>query len=116
VARISGDEFVVMLENLGTDAKQAANKTRSIARKILKCLRLPYTLGAVTKSSTVSIGGTLMQEGHQSFDDICHQADAAMYSAKRAGRNTFRMYVPTMKNYLQVQVRSSHQRVDVAGS
>jgi diguanylate cyclase (GGDEF)-like protein/PAS domain S-box-containing protein len=97
VARISGDEFVVMLENLGTDTKQAVNKTRAIAKKILKCLRMPYALGEVTRTSTVSIGGTLMHEAHQSFDDICYQADAAMYSAKRAGRNTFRMFLPTMQ-------------------
>ena len=92
VARISGDEFVVMLENLGTDATQAADKTRAIAEKILECLSQPYALGVVHRTNTVSIGGALMHEGHQSFDDVCHQADAAMYAAKRAGRNTFRMF------------------------
>jgi diguanylate cyclase (GGDEF)-like protein/PAS domain S-box-containing protein len=97
VARISGDEFVVMLENLGTDATQAESKTRAIAEKVLDCLGQPYVLGGVPRINTVSIGGALMHEGHQSFDDICHQADAAMYTAKRAGRNTFRMFVPTLK-------------------
>lgn len=98
VARISGDEFVVMLENLGTDVAQAACKTRDIAEKILEFINQPYALGSVQCTNTVSIGATLMHEGHQSFDDLCRQADAAMYAAKKAGRNTFRMFAPTMQN------------------
>lgn len=94
VARISGDEFVVMLENLGTDATQAAGKTRAIAENILQCINQPYVLGLAHCTNTISIGGTLMHEGHHSFDDLCRQADAAMYAAKKAGRNTFRMFVP----------------------
>lgn len=100
VARISGDEFVVMLENLGTDPMEAANKTRFIAEKILESLGQPYALGAVECTNTVSIGATLMNEGHQSFDDLCPSADAAMYEAKKAGRNTFRMSTPTMQKGL----------------
>lgn len=98
VARISGDEFVVMLENLGTDSTQAASKTRDIAEKILECLSRPYTLGSDQWINTMSIGATLMHEGHQSFDDLCQQADFAMYAAKKSGRNTFRMYEPTKKD------------------
>jgi diguanylate cyclase (GGDEF)-like protein/PAS domain S-box-containing protein len=100
VARISGDEFVVMLENLGTDPIEAANKTRSIAEKILESLGEPYSFGAVQCTNTVSIGATLMDEGHQSFDDLCPSADAAMYEAKKAGRNTFRMFVPILQKGL----------------
>ncbi len=94
VARISGDEFVVMLEDLGTDPIEAAHKTRAISEKILASLSQPYALGAIQCTNTVSIGATLMNEGHVSFDDLCHSADAAMYQAKRAGRNTFRMFLP----------------------
>jgi len=93
VARISGDEFVVMLENLSTDPIEAANKTHAISEKILESLAQPYALGAVQYTNTVSIGATLMNAQHQSFDDLCHAADAAMYRAKRAGRNTFRMFL-----------------------
>nr|WP_295130872.1 sensor domain-containing diguanylate cyclase [uncultured Roseateles sp.] len=100
VARISGDEFVVMLENLGTDAVDATRKTRAIAEKILLALAQPYVLGAIPYSSTVSIGATLMNEGHQSFDDLCPAADAAMYEAKKAGRNTFQMFAPPVKEGL----------------
>lgn len=100
VARISGDEFVVMLENLGTDPIEAVNKTRFIAEKILESLGEPYALGTVQCTNTVSIGATLMNESHQSFDDLCPSADAAMYEAKKAGRNTFRMSTPTMQEGL----------------
>jgi diguanylate cyclase (GGDEF)-like protein/PAS domain S-box-containing protein len=96
VARISGDEFVVMLESLGLDPIQAEIQIRTIAQKILDCLSQPYNLGSVQCTNTVSIGATLMHAGHQSFDDLCQQADVAMYMAKKAGRNTFRMSVPTV--------------------
>ncbi|MEJ6007667.1 sensor domain-containing diguanylate cyclase [Paucibacter sp. AS339] len=100
VARISGDEFVVMLENLGTDAIEAAQKTRAIAEKILAALALPYALGEVRCTNTVSIGATLMNQGHQGFDDLCPSADAAMYEAKKAGRNTFHMFVSSIEKGL----------------
>lgn len=96
VARISGDEFVVMLENLSSDAVEATKKTRAIAEKILACLAQPYVLGEAQCTTTVSIGATLMNEGHQGFDDLCPAADAAMYEAKKAGRNTFQMFEPSM--------------------
>ncbi|MCV2370542.1 sensor domain-containing diguanylate cyclase [Roseateles oligotrophus] len=100
VARISGDEFVVMLENLGTDAIEAAKKTRAIAEKILLSLAQPYVLGEIQCTNTVSIGATLMNEGQQGFDDLCPTADAAMYQAKKAGRNTFHMFVPALQKGL----------------
>ncbi|MCV2350318.1 sensor domain-containing diguanylate cyclase [Paucibacter sp. Y2R2-4] len=94
VARISGDEFVVMLEDLGTDAIEAGQKTRAIAEKILAALAQPYALGEVHFTNTVSIGATLMDGGQQGFDDLCPTADAAMYEAKKGGRNRFHMFVP----------------------
>lgn len=96
VARISGDEFVVMLENLGTGVSEAMHKTSTIAEKIQHILAQPYVLGSVSRTNTVSIGAALMHSGHQSFDDICQQADSAMYLAKRSGRNSFRMFSKDM--------------------
>lgn len=96
VARISGDEFVVMLENLGTDAIEAKHTAQAISAKIMESLSQPYTLGSVHCSNTVSIGATLMNDGHQNFDNLCRAADTAMYEAKRAGKNAFRMYLPTL--------------------
>ncbi|MYM37923.1 sensor domain-containing diguanylate cyclase [Duganella qianjiadongensis] len=96
VARISGDEFVVMLENLGTDPAEAALTIGAVAEKIMASLALPYTLGSIQCSNTVSIGATLMTDDQQNFDHLCRSADTAMYQAKRAGKNTFRMFVPAL--------------------
>lgn len=95
VARISGDEFVVMLENLGTDPAKAGHAIRTIADKIMASLNQPYQLGHVQCNNSVSIGATLMNQDQQDFDDLCRAADTAMYQAKRAGKNTFRMFVAT---------------------
>lgn len=92
VARISGDEFVVMLENLGTDPVAARHTTQTISEKIMQALSQPYTLGSVECCNTVSIGATLMSDSQQNFDKLCRSADAAMYQAKRAGKNMFRMF------------------------
>ncbi|WP_348693023.1 sensor domain-containing diguanylate cyclase [Duganella fentianensis] len=95
VARISGDEFVVMLENLGTDPAKAGHAIRAIADKIMASLNEPYQLRHVQCNNSVSIGATLMNADQQNFDDLCRSADTAMYQAKRAGKNTFRMFVAT---------------------
>ena len=97
VARISGDEFVVMLENLGSEPVEARAKVQVIAEKIIAQLNAPYELMGYLLKSTVSMGAALMDQSHHCFDDVCPNADLAMYEAKRAGRNTFRMFSPQFK-------------------
>jgi diguanylate cyclase (GGDEF)-like protein len=92
VARLSGDEFVVMLENLGTSPLEAIEKTQAVAVKILVSLNRPYQLPAGPCRNSCSIGATIIDGTHPSFDALCSQADAAMYDAKQAGRNEFRMF------------------------
>jgi diguanylate cyclase (GGDEF)-like protein len=97
VARLGGDEFVVMLANLSEKAVEAANQVEIVAQKILHALNQAYRLAAHDYRSTPSIGVTLFR-GHQSaIDELLKQADIAMYQAKRAGRNTVRMFDPAMQ-------------------
>jgi diguanylate cyclase (GGDEF)-like protein/PAS domain S-box-containing protein len=93
VARLGGDEFVIMLENL-SDAAEASNRDAlMVANKILEALNQPYKLGAMSYSSTPSIGLTLFSGHDDSLDAVLKRADEAMYEAKAAGRNTFRIAV-----------------------
>jgi diguanylate cyclase (GGDEF)-like protein/PAS domain S-box-containing protein len=94
VARLSGDEFVVMLENLGTCPTEVAEKIQAVADKILASLNQPYQLPSGPYLNSCSIGATIIDGAHQSFDELCSEADAAMYAAKQAGRNSFRMFGP----------------------
>ena len=97
VARVGGDEFVVILAGLGSSAVEAATDTKAVVAKILAVLNQPYQLGQVFHSSSASIGITLFQDQRVSIDDLMKQADLAMYRAKDAGRNAMRFFDPSME-------------------
>jgi diguanylate cyclase (GGDEF)-like protein len=81
VARIGGDEFVIILEGLDKDSDKAILQAQLISNKILSSLEKPYQLGEHEISSKISIGATLFR-GHKDIDKILKQADTAMYQAK----------------------------------
>ncbi len=96
-ARIGGDEFVVIVENLSPDTEEAAAQAKAIAEKILTQTSEPYMLNHHECLSTASIGITVFGEGKQSTSEILQQADIAMYQAKTAGRNTLRFFAPALQ-------------------
>jgi diguanylate cyclase (GGDEF)-like protein/PAS domain S-box-containing protein len=96
-ARIGGDEFVVMLENLSESAEEAAAQAKNVAEKILVCIAEPYMLSNRECVSTSSIGITVFGCSKESETQILQQADIAMYQAKTAGRNTIRFFAPALQ-------------------
>jgi diguanylate cyclase (GGDEF)-like protein len=83
VARLAGDEFVVVLEGL-SDAQDANEKADSL----LAVLRAPYVLKRAGVSVGASIGVALYLPGDpQDLDAWLARADGAMYAAKRGGKN-----------------------------
>lgn len=104
VARFGGDEFVVTLSDLNADEFEAASQAEIVAEKILSILSEPYRLSIrregnpddelIEHHCTVSIGVALFINHEASQDDLLKWADAAMYQAKVAGRNTIRFFDP----------------------
>jgi diguanylate cyclase (GGDEF)-like protein len=94
VARLAGDEFVVLLENLGDSVSAAASEADVVGQKIVAELAKPYALPSGPYANSCSVGATLLDQRVASFDELCRQADVAMYDAKKAGRNTYRMFKP----------------------
>lgn len=101
VARIGGDEFVVMLRDLHADLGEAISHTRMGAEKIRIALSNPYSLTirhegkadtVVQHHCTVSIGVAMFKAQEATQEDILKWADAAMYEAKEAGRNLVRFH------------------------
>ncbi|HNV59083.1 MAG TPA: PAS domain S-box protein [Rhodoferax sp.] len=101
VARFGGDEFVVMLSDLDSDREESIAQTMLVAEKIRSALSVPYQLTIrhsglsdvhVTHHCTASIGATVFNGSDDNEDDILQWADAAMYLAKDAGRNTIRFH------------------------
>ena len=96
VARTGGDEFVVVLNDLSTDADTAAAECQRISAKILAALSAPYVLSLTHGASpaqvvehhcSASVGATLFKGEALYWQDLMKKADAAMYQAKAAGRN-----------------------------
>ena len=104
VARIGGDEFVVLLENLSPQAIVAAEQARVIAGKILLTLNKPYKFNMQTYQSSCSIGATLFSGHEKKIEELLKQSDIAMYQSKTAGRNTLRFFDPLMQESLNARV------------
>ncbi len=98
VARVGGDEFVVMLEDLHEDLSFAASFSKSIAHKILATFTLPFTINGNSYKSTPSIGIAIFSGyQHDTVDETFKRADLAMYDAKSSGRNTVKFFDQTMQ-------------------
>ncbi|WP_232096411.1 EAL domain-containing protein [Denitratisoma oestradiolicum] len=103
VARLGGDEFVVMLESLSADAEEAALQAETVGEKILALTRLPYWIEQHEQHSTASLGITLFSGQGHTADELLKRADAAMYRAKTAGRNTMRFFDPGLQASLEAR-------------
>ncbi|QNM97966.1 diguanylate cyclase domain-containing protein [Chitinimonas koreensis] len=86
VARLGGDEFVLLLRGLNDGATDAER----VARQIIGRMADPFELTGTTVGVTTSVGVALHRPGDQATPDaLLQRADAAMYIAKRAGKNQF---------------------------
>ena len=96
VARLGGDEFVLLsLHNLGQDSGALARTCLHIGEmlaKLQKVLAEPVMLGNAPFSVTCSIGVSLYPQHCNSADLLLKHADAAMYLAKKGGRNKIEFY------------------------
>jgi len=92
VARLSGDEFVVILESLDQNASIAYQQVSEIAQKLLAELNKSYYLSLFEFSTSASIGVTLFNDNALTFEDHLRHADTAMYLSKDSGGNTYRFY------------------------
>jgi diguanylate cyclase (GGDEF)-like protein/PAS domain S-box-containing protein len=87
VARISGDEFVVVLADLARTDDAAV-----VAQKILDRLAEPVALGGEPTFVTASIGIAAFPGDGENVEALLGAADAAMYRAKQSGRNAYQFY------------------------
>ncbi len=104
VARLSGDEFVIILEDLSTDVEQSVIEARNVGEKILETVHQPYHLKEIEYYNTCSIGISLFIGSQVSVDELLKRSDTAMYQAKGAGRNTLKFYDPQMQSALEKRI------------
>ena len=105
VARIGGDEFVVLLENMGDLADDASNRVALVAEKIRASLSEEYRIKDHIYHSSPSIGVCLFKGNAVTVNDILKHADIALYQAKNNGRNTVRFYDPVLQQSVANRAR-----------
>lgn len=92
VARLSGDEFAVLLE----EVPQPHTATQ-VAQRILDTLQEPLTIDGRELRIFASIGIAISELRHQSTDALLQDADTALYAAKTSGRRRFVQFNGSMK-------------------
>jgi len=85
VARLGGDEFVVLCTGLGDD-----DDVGLIADRIVRGLRTPYGEDGRDQPVTASVGVVVTRDPLAEPENLVREADAAMYEAKKAGRDCYR--------------------------
>ena len=93
IARIGGDEFVVLLEYFNNNAQLGG-----IAEKLIATVGKPVSLNGNVVSIGASIGIALYPNDAKNSDELLRNADVAMYYSKQLGRNTFQFFTQRM-NY-----------------
>jgi diguanylate cyclase (GGDEF)-like protein/PAS domain S-box-containing protein len=84
VARLGGDEFTILLESLSS-----ADDARSVARALVAKARTPLKLGERCVTISTSIGIAMVDHDERDAASVLRRADAALYEAKRLGRDRF---------------------------
>ncbi len=90
LARLGGDEFAILMRDL--EPGDAA----ALAERLVRTIREPIRLGSRDITCSLSIGIATSTADDRSGDQLLGNADLAMYAAKRAGRNGYAVFDPTM--------------------
>ena len=99
IARHGGDEFLVLIEDIDDPLE-----LRHIADHIQQCLGHPIRVNNLEFNTSVSIGISIYPDNGLNRDSLLRNADAAMYEAKKNGRNRVAFYTPELTDTVQARV------------
>lgn len=100
VARIGGDEFIILMEDLGAESLAVSEHAEQVALNIIKEFAKEFDLDGYQHHCSPSIGIELFNSESKDADEVLMHADVAMYQAKQHGRNTVRFF----SNEMQEQI------------
>jgi diguanylate cyclase (GGDEF)-like protein/PAS domain S-box-containing protein len=101
LARIGGDEFIVLMDYL----KKIAD-IKPVLERLLKVASEPVTVGDSVMQVSVSIGLTLYPQDDVDADQLIRHADQAMYVAKQKGKNCYHWFDTAQDNAIKIQQES----------
>ncbi|WP_179119080.1 bifunctional diguanylate cyclase/phosphodiesterase [Massilia sp. KIM] len=96
VARISGDEFVVLVEAVDANLENVRATATDLARRIVELLGRPFELEGRPNTTSSSVGLAFSGPSEKTVQDLLREADTAMYHAKKNGKNKYAIFVPEM--------------------
>ncbi|HTS53088.1 MAG TPA: EAL domain-containing protein [Burkholderiales bacterium] len=99
VARLGGDEFTIMLPDAGN-----AQVVSEVAQRVLSEFSRPFSDGEQELYVSASIGISLFPRDGSDPDELLKHADRAMYSAKEAGRNSYRYFTEELNREVREKV------------
>jgi len=100
VARLGGDEFAILTGDLPD-----LRRSRAMAERLVRDLRVPYVLSGKTVTVTASIGIASARDAGSDAQEVVRNADVAMYMAKANGKSGFAIFDPGM----HAAVRARHE-------
>ncbi|MCW8962224.1 MAG: diguanylate cyclase [Gammaproteobacteria bacterium] len=87
VARIGGDEFVLLLQDI-----KDTDELDELMQRVLKVISRPYNMPNATVTVSASIGVAIQKGDYSDAEILLSNADQAMYNAKKHGKNCYRIY------------------------
>jgi diguanylate cyclase (GGDEF)-like protein/PAS domain S-box-containing protein len=112
-ARLSGDEFVVLLTDLPAELATAAKAAAGLIKNMLQTFSEAFLLDGHAIHVSASFGVTFFHPFAETPDEALKQADTAMYLSKKQGKNTYTFYHPAMQEaanhrlYFEVELRNA---------
>lgn len=100
LARIDGDEFALVCENIASAMEAVA-----VAERLIQACKAPFTLAGNQVFISISIGICLYPFAGKSVEEIMRNADSALHKAKDSGRETFAFYSAEMTEQANQRIR-----------
>lgn len=104
-ARFGGDEFVIVLEDIGDDAITASSHAEHVAEKLRHLCNTPILLEGSEQYITTSTGIVIFPNGEGDADTLLKQADMAMFKAKRSGPNQICFFASELQQAAENRLR-----------
>jgi diguanylate cyclase (GGDEF)-like protein len=112
VARIGGDEFVVLIPRIPGKRGEAQHAATDVANRILRALKPDFQFGDASHNASASIGTVVFDGSEAGSSEILKRADIAMYRAKNGGRNNVAAYDPDIMIAETMQMKLVHDLRD----
>jgi len=99
IARMGGDEFVVLAEDLDSDSEALA-----VAERVVHTLEEPFEVGSTEVAMLASVGVSVSHDPEANPEDLLREADVAMYRAKRAGGRRLELFDERLRQEVNTQL------------